>query len=25
MRKGWECWDCSAWRRKGSGGSYQCV
>ena len=24
-RKGWEIWDCSAWTREGSAGSYHCV
>jgi len=25
MKKGWESWDCSTWRREASGESYQCV
>ena len=25
VRTGWESWDCSAWRREGSGGSYRRV
>jgi len=25
MRKSWESWDCLAWRREGSGASYQCT
>ena len=25
ITKGWESWDCSAWRRVFSGGPYQCI